>query len=82
MWDRILVIIRKEFNQVIRHPRMRVMLFVPPIFQLIIFGYAVNLDVDNIRTGWMDQDQTPASRNLLADFQSSGRFSCGRPACK
>jgi drug efflux transport system permease protein len=74
MWERILVIIRKEFNQVIRHPRMRVLLFVPPLVQLIVFGYAVNLDVDNIHTAWMDQDHTPISRDLLADFQGSGRF--------
>jgi ABC-2 type transport system permease protein len=74
MWGRILVIMRKEFSQVLRHPRMRVLMFVPPLLQLIIFGYAVNLDVDNIRTGWMDEDRTPQSRELLAGFQGSGRF--------
>jgi ABC-2 type transport system permease protein len=44
------------------------------MFQLIIFGYAVNLDVDNLRMGWMDMDQTPQSHDLLAAFQGSGRF--------
>jgi hypothetical protein len=44
------------------------------MFQLIIFGYAVNLDVDNLRMGWMDMDQSPQSHDLLADFQGSGRF--------
>lgn len=74
MWERILVIVRKEVNQVLRHPRMRTMLFVPPLIQLIVFGYAVNLDADNIRIAWTDQDRTPASRELLSEFQGSGRF--------
>src|SRR5436190_10168671 len=74
MWARILVIVRKEFRQALREPRMRVLLFVPPLIQLIIFGYAVNLDVDNIRIAWMDMDRTPQSRDLRAAFEGSGRF--------
>jgi ABC-2 type transport system permease protein len=74
MWERILVMVRKEVNQVLRNPRLRTMLFVPPLIQLIIFGYAVNLDADNITMAWMDQDRTPASRELLAGFQGSQRF--------
>src|SRR5689334_18659215 len=74
MWARILVIVRKEFLQALREPRMRVLLFVPPLLQLILFGYAVNLDVDEIRIAWMDQDRTPESRDLLAAFQGSTRF--------
>jgi ABC-2 type transport system permease protein len=74
MWERILVIVKKEINQVLRHPRMRTTLFVPPLIQLIVFGYAVNLDADNIRFAWMDQSHTPASRELLAAFQGSRRF--------
>jgi len=58
----------------LRHPRMRVMLFLPPVLQLIIFGYAVNLDVEEVRLGWMDADRTPLSRELLAGFTGSGRF--------
>jgi ABC-2 type transport system permease protein len=53
---------------------MRALLFIPPLLQLIIFGYAVTLDVDNARIGWMDNDGTPESRALLARFQGSGRF--------
>ena len=60
MRQRFAVIIRKEFRQVLRDPRMRGMLFVPPLIQLLIFGYAVNLDVDTARIAWMDQDRTPA----------------------
>jgi ABC-2 type transport system permease protein len=74
MWRRIREIIRKEMRQTLREPRMRMLLFVPPIVQLIVFGYAVNLDVDNVRIAWLDQDRTTESRDLLADFQGSGRF--------
>src|SRR6202167_540478 len=74
MIERIFAIIRKELNQVFRNRRARLFLFVPPIFQLILYGYAVNLDLDNLRMGWMDMDQSPQSHDLLADFQGSGRF--------
>jgi ABC-2 type transport system permease protein len=74
VFDRIGAIVRKEFTQMLRHPRMRVMLFLPPVLQLIIFGYAVNLDVEQVRIGWMDADRTPASRDLLNRFTGSGRF--------
>ena len=74
MLERILAIIRKELSQMFRNRRTRWFLFIPPMFQLIIFGYAVNLDVDNILMGWQDQDQTSSSHDLLAQFQGSGRF--------
>jgi ABC-2 type transport system permease protein len=74
MRQRLSRIIRKEFIQVLRDPRMRGMLFLPPLIQLLIFGYAVNLDVDNAKIAWMDQDRTPESRQLLSEFEGSGRF--------
>ncbi|HKE26211.1 MAG TPA: ABC transporter permease [Bryobacteraceae bacterium] len=74
MWERIGMIVRKELIQALREPRMRVLLFIPPMVQLLVFGYAVNLDVDHARIAWMDMDQTPASRDLLSRFQGSGRF--------
>jgi ABC-2 type transport system permease protein len=74
MWERILVVIRKEFIQMLRDPRMRTLLFVPPILQTLIFGFAVNLDVDHVRIAWSDLDATPQSRDLRARFVSCGRF--------
>ena len=58
----------------LRDPRMRGLLFVPPLIQLIVFGYAVTLDVDNARIAWMDASRTPESRDLLQHFVGSGRF--------
>jgi ABC-2 type transport system permease protein len=53
---------------------MRSMLFIPPLVQLLVFGYAVNLDVENARLAWMDQDRSQESRELLAAFEGSRRF--------
>jgi len=74
MWERIGVMLHKEFYQVWREPRMRMLLFLPPLIQLVVFGYAVTLDVDNARIAWMDMDHTPESRALRARFEGSGRF--------
>ena len=74
MWERIRVILRKEFLQALREPRMRILLFLPPMIQLLVFGFAVNLDVDRARIAWMDMDATPASRELRDRFTGSGRF--------
>ena len=74
VWNRILTILRKEFIQVLREPRMRFLIFLPPIIQLIVFGYAVTLDVDHARIAWMDMSHTPESRALRACFEGSGRF--------
>jgi ABC-2 type transport system permease protein len=74
MWERIRVMLRKEFIQALREPRMRLMLFIPPMVQLVVFGFAVNLDVDHTRIAWMDMDRTPLSRELRSRFEGSGRF--------
>ncbi len=74
MWNRIREIIRKEFRQVLRDPRMRGVLLGPPLVQLLIFGYAVNLDVENSRIAWLDLDNTPASRELREAFNGSRHF--------
>ena len=77
MRQRLRAIIRKEFIQALRDPRMRGMLLIPPLIQLLIFGYAVNLDVDTAKIAWMDQDNTPQSRALRAQFEGSGHFTIG-----
>src|ERR1700754_2292315 len=74
MWERIRVVLWKEFKQTLREPRTRVMLFLPPIVQLLIFGFAVNMDLDHARIAWMDMDRTPLSRELRDRFEGSGRF--------
>jgi ABC-2 type transport system permease protein len=74
MWNRIAAIIRKEFIQTLKDPRSLALLVGPPILQLILFGYAVNLDVEKARLGWMDADRTPESRELGDAFRNSRYF--------
>jgi ABC-2 type transport system permease protein len=50
------------------------MLIVPPMMQLIIFGFAANLDIENARIAFVDRDHTPQSRALRAAFDASPYF--------
>jgi len=74
MFKRVRFIFVKELLQVLRDRRLRITLIFPPIFQLIVFGYAANLDVKNITTAIRDLDQSVESRELIARFQSSKYF--------
>src|ERR1700755_2226298 len=74
MWERIRVVVRKELLQSLREPQMRFMLFLPPLLQLLLFGYAVNLDVEHSKIAWMDMDRTPESRELGSAFTASRYF--------
>ena len=74
MWQRLKSMLIKEFIQAFRNPRMRIVLFVPPLVQLLIFGYAANTDIRNISLGVYDLDNTPESREMTEHFASSGYF--------
>lgn len=74
MFERIKQMLIKEFIQIFRDPRMRAIVFIVPIIQTLIFGYAVTTDVKNVSTAVYDQDQTVASRELVATFAHSGYF--------
>ena len=73
-WERVLEIMRKEYIVAFRDPRMRGLLIVPPILQMLLFGYAVNLDVEHARIAWIDRDRTVESRELLSSFRGSPSF--------
>lgn len=74
MWERIREIVIKEFRQTLRDPRMRRVLIGPPLIQMLIFGFAVNLDVENVKMAWMDLDHSHESRQLLHRFTASRYF--------
>jgi ABC-2 type transport system permease protein len=74
MWQRLKSMLIKEFIQAFRNPRMRLILFLPPLVQLLIFGYAANTDIRNISLGVYDLDNTPESREMTEHFASSGYF--------
>jgi len=66
--------VKKEFIEVFRDPKMRGVIFVMPIFQVLVFGYAVTTDVKHIATAVYDLDNTVVSRELVARFVHSGYF--------
>jgi len=70
----ILTIIVKEFLQLRRDPRLFGIIFIAPVLQLILLGYAANLDINNINTIIYDQDKTTTSRDFIEKFESSGYF--------
>lgn len=72
--ERVFEMVRKEFRQIFRDPRLRRMIFVAPVLQLLAFGYAVSTDVRNVSTLVVDHDRTGASRELVEAFRASGYF--------
>src|ERR1700690_2613649 len=71
---RILALIQKEFLAVLKDPRSRVIIFLPPILQSIIFGYAASFDLNAVPYAVWDQDHSAASIALLARLDGSGIF--------
>jgi len=74
MLERIKHMLIKEFIQIFRDPRMRFVIFLPPIIQVVVFGYAVTTDVRYIATAIHDLDNSVASREMVARFERSGYF--------
>lgn len=80
MWDRLfsfnrfLSIVKKEFIQVKRDPISLRIPIMMPIVMMLIFGYAVNTDVDNIPTAIFDQSKTQESREYIDKLTSSNYF--------
>ena len=70
----ILHIIKKEFLQFKRDPKMFAVILIAPVVQLIFLGYAATLDVNIAHTLVYDQDQTVESRKFIESFTSSGFF--------
>jgi ABC-2 type transport system permease protein len=64
----------KEFLQMFRDPRMRVVIFGMPVIQLVVLSFALTMDVTDIPTAVYDQDNSVTSRELTAQFGNSGYF--------
>jgi ABC-2 type transport system permease protein len=71
---KVLAVGRKEFRQIVRDRRsLMVLLFVPAFF-LLLYGYALNFDVQNIQLVVHDNDRSDASQDLVDAFVQSGYF--------
>lgn len=71
---RVYAVFRKELLHIVRDPRSLYLALALPIVLLMLFGYALTLDVDHIPTVIEDRDQTPHSRDLVQRFRSSRYF--------
>jgi ABC-2 type transport system permease protein len=67
-------IARKEFLHILRDPRSLIMALALPFLMILLFGYALTLDVDRIPTIVYDADQSPESREVISRFQGSRYF--------
>ena len=74
MFDRLRVMLMKEFLELGRDPWAVFRLFVPLLLQLFAFGYAATFTVNHVSTCVLDLDQSQASRGLISHFVATGRF--------
>lgn len=71
---RIIALTRKELLAVLKDPRGRVTLFVPPILQCLVYGYVATYDLNDVPYAVLDRDRSAASRDLLARLDGTGVF--------
>ncbi|NLT67855.1 MAG: ABC transporter permease [Acidobacteria bacterium] len=71
---RMAAVARKEFLHILRDPRSLVMALALPFLMILLFGYALTLDVDRIPAVVYDSDHSPESRELISRFQGSRYF--------
>ena len=74
MNSRLLSIIRKEFIHILRDPRSLAIMFIIPIVQLILLGYAATTDIRRLNTAVYDADRTTQSRQLIEAYRASDYF--------
>lgn len=74
MLNRILALVAKEFLALLKDRRSRIVLIVPPLVQLLVFGYAATFDLKDVPFAVYNEDRGPASRELLAEFDGSPTF--------
>lgn len=72
---RVRAVARKELLHILRDPRSLGIGIAMPILLLLLFGYALTLDVDDVPFAVWDQSRTPASRELISRFEASRYFS-------
>jgi ABC-2 type transport system permease protein len=74
MFRRILALVHKEFLALLKDPKSRAVLIVPPLVQLLVFGYAATFDLKQVPYAVYNEDGGVASRDLLARFVGAGSF--------
>ncbi len=72
--SRMRALVHKEFRQILRDRRLATSLILPPTLQLLLFGFALNPTVADLRLGVVDDSRTPESRELIAQMTESKSF--------
>lgn len=75
MFVQLRAVMQKEFRQTFRDRRMTISLFVIPVIQLMIFGFAVDFDVDDVPTVVVDEDRSSLSRAAVEALLADGTLS-------
>ena len=73
-WSRLKQMVRKEMKQTVRDPKSRPIIFVSPVIQMILLGYAATTDVKDISMMIVDHDQTAESRQLIEAYKATDYF--------
>ncbi|OGF48014.1 MAG: hypothetical protein A2231_12990 [Candidatus Firestonebacteria bacterium RIFOXYA2_FULL_40_8] len=74
MNSKIYAIMKKEMLHIIRDPRSLFMAIGMPMIFIVLFGYAINMDIDNVKIVVCDHDKTAKSREYISGFVASGYF--------
>ena len=72
--QRISALLKKELNQIRRDRRLALSLVVPPVLQLLLFGFALSATVENVQLGIVDESKTQESRELISALTESRSF--------
>ncbi len=70
----IVALVIKELLALLRDPKSRIVLFLPPIIQSLVFGYAATYDLNHVRFAVYNEDKSAASFDLIAGFSGSRNF--------
>ena len=71
---RMLAIVRKELLVLFCNPISRMLLIVPPLMQIIVFGWAATMEVRNVDVAVLDHDEGPLSREIVRRLEGSPTF--------
>lgn len=74
MWQRVLTLVLKEFLALLKDKKSRMVIIVPPMLQLMVFGYAATFDLNHVPFAVYNEDRGAAARDLIAHFSGSHSF--------
>ncbi len=75
---RMAALLQKEFRQIRRDRRVMLSMIIPPTLQVLLFGFALNATVTDLKLAVLDQSRTPESRELIAALTESRAFRLSR----